>query len=231
LRGGSIVWYDYFFSFLTSDEAANSLASTPAGLNMHPNARSPVIADLIKAFHDLDVESAALAGMIAGLTNTLGNLNMSIDKPWPPVYFPMSGMVVLANANVVASPGGINPHNPGHLDVPANARSPSSNLRTALCRLALSHFVPSNNWALYLTPVGLLNSLARRDWHATIGAEASVFSIAQSFLDYAADALRMRRRTFAVGLFTHWLNWKDSDLGGGERRRDLQSVLGRVHVH
>ncbi|KAK5658081.1 hypothetical protein OQA88_2637 [Cercophora sp. LCS_1] len=148
------------------------------------------------------------ANIVDGLTASLRALDLR--APWPPAYFPVADLVVLADTSVRTVLGGVDPESPtprpGQVVPVADSRSPPVSLRLALCRLALVSYSPGENWALYLKPVGYLASDDRWDWHHVLGRQAKMFETVVDFLDYAKEAFTSRNKTTAIGLFTHWLS-------------------------
>ncbi|KAK4444498.1 hypothetical protein QBC34DRAFT_308792 [Podospora aff. communis PSN243] len=180
--------------FVSLDDATKELAAA----DRHIDANT---------LQGLKIDIQAHVGMIVGLTNSLLDLNIATQRPWPPAYFPVSDMVVLATGSVVRSLGGIDAHNRGEPVVPGSVHSSSApaDYRTALCRLALMNYTPDKDWALFLSPVGFLSRELRQDWYETLGEQSKAFAPINRFLDYAYDALGSRGKTFAVGMLTHWL--------------------------
>lgn len=142
--------------------------------------------------------------IVKGLVKTMKSLN--IDWPWPPTYFSPRELVFLADNSVISALAGADHFNPQPRQEleDVNSFSMPSTLRIGLCHLALVHYLPEKDWALWMTPVGYLTPDLRQDWYIAAGREARAFSTIQDFLTHATDAFCNRGKTFVVGMFTYW---------------------------
>jgi len=187
----------------TMEATTSSLVDTLAGLDIdEAGASEKLVQDLLQTFKNFEIFDNDAFGMDLGPSKTLKRLDIAADRPWPPAYFPLVDMITLASANIVASLGGVDPKNPGHVGVLVNSRSTPADLRLVVYRLALINYIPTKDWALFLSPVGFLDRTSRQNWYQTIGPESAVFATTSRFFEYAAEALSSRGKQTARALAT-----------------------------
>lgn len=157
------------------------------------------------------------SAIVEGITGALQALNIHTEASWPPQYFPVGDMKVLANTNVCSVLAGVDPQNPSGIAgqdplTPAahplgglaiGVRCLPAHLRLAVCSLALANYTSDKPWALSMTPVAFVNSDERREWHAAIGPQAKTFCSLDAFLKYGAEAFTKGKQV-AMGLLAHW---------------------------
>jgi hypothetical protein len=144
--------------------------------------------------------------IVLGLRNILQGMNIDISTPWPPTCFSSREMLVLANPDVVSVLGGVDNHNrQPHQPVPdVHSFSLPSDLRLALCNLALVNCTNEKVWSLWLKPVGFLTTDQRQRWYVAAGRQARAFSTIPDFLAHATEAHVHKGKSFSIGLFTYW---------------------------
>ncbi|OIW23062.1 hypothetical protein CONLIGDRAFT_694522 [Coniochaeta ligniaria NRRL 30616] len=156
----------------------------------------------------LSVRPAAAAEadrIIAGMASNMSAMN--VTSAWPPAHFTPTDLIILADREVIAYLAGVDANNtvPRQPFPRADSRNSPTLLRLHLCHMALTRHSVSSDWTLFLSPVGFLHDLNRRNWHAVAGRQTKVFSTMSRFLPYVFDALVNRDQTFAVGMLAHWL--------------------------
>jgi hypothetical protein len=151
------------------------------------------------------VAAAESSRIVAGLASNMNAMNIASN--WPPSHFTPTDLIILADSEVAAALGGVDANNnsPRQPFTLADSRNKPTLLRLHLCYLSLTQYKAPTDWALSLSPVGFLHDIDRRKWFAVAGRQTKVFTTLPRFLSYAFDALMNRHKTFAVGMFAHWL--------------------------
>jgi hypothetical protein len=128
------------------------------------------------------------------------------QNTWPPAFFSKDDVAFLAYHKVRAAVYGICPSNPGNYvynDPPIDSRSTPVELRIALARLALTFTHGTEDYNLYLAPIGYLTNTQRQAWFRATGAQSKLFGTLDMFLSYATDAFRHHGKKAVVGLLNH----------------------------
>ncbi|KAM7199985.1 hypothetical protein V8F33_004159 [Rhypophila sp. PSN 637] len=142
--------------------------------------------------------SEATDGPVDDLTATLGSLSIAFSSTWPPPQFVLGDVAVLAHPHIretlqseaaVALPG---------------AQSLPEDVVTTVARVAVTHYMASSPWAIFLSPVAYVNFQARRSWYLMAGGQARMFAAWDRFLEYANDAFTKRGKQVVMGLVLYW---------------------------
>lgn len=143
--------------------------------------------------------------IVLGLKPTQRCMDINMSAPWPPACFSTREMLVLADPDVVSVRGGVDSHNcqPQQPVPDVHSFSIPSDLRLALCGLALVNRSKESIWSLWLKPVGFLTTDQRQRWYVAAGRQARAFSTTSDFLTHVTEASIHDKKLYSIGLFTY----------------------------
>lgn len=140
------------------------------------------------------------------LTSIGNDGNFAPEPPWPPTIFPPEELRFLTDSRIRNDIVGISFANrPSHVNL-ATHRMPAIDIKKVLCTVSLIYCnPPKNSFALFMTPIGFLDSLDRsRAFQETKGRhKPKIYGTVDEFISFAQVMLNGHNRRMVVGLLTN----------------------------